>query len=175
MREPTPEKIKRFNEKIIEETRFDFENFRNTLKQGLCPICKEKITSFAFTKPCMHWLLKPFGFEKKYFPFVYKNFDYFRIDPYLRWLVNSETPFKNINDIKDEQIGDKIIETTIKYKNLEWSFSCSKTDLRGHLLSINGRKPHYHFQMRVNNLPFINYSDHHIPFTDYDLWSMDIK
>ena len=33
-----------------------------------------------------------------------------------------------------------------------------------------GNYPHFHFQMRLNNQQFINYSETHIPFSDEDLW-----
>jgi hypothetical protein len=38
---------------------------------------------------------------------------------------------RNINDLADEGTG-KIVELTIKYKNLAWSLSCGANDLCAH-------------------------------------------
>ena len=53
------------------------------------------------------------------------------IENYLRWVASEEAFAKNINDLADEGSG-KLLELTIKYKNLKWSFSCGESDLNGH-------------------------------------------
>ena len=73
--------------------------------------------------------------------------------------------------MKDEQSEDKIIQETIKWKHVEWSFECSKGDFKGHGGS-QSNFPHYHFQMRLNGQQFINYSDFHIPLSEYDIFNL---
>lgn len=57
----------------------------------------------------------------------------------------------NINDLSEETSDSSFLETTIKYKNIEWSFSIGKTDKEGHQTAKIGDKPHYHLQMKVDN------------------------
>lgn len=170
MQKPTPEEIEEINKNSTEKTKRDFERFRKAFRQGECAMCSQRLDSFYEDKPCMHWLLNPQGFKKKHFSLIYNNFNYTRLDPYLRWVANCQATFRQINDIKVEHTPGKIISTTITYENLEWSFSCSPNDLKGH-----GKwPPHYHFQMRIDGRQFINYGEFHIPFTKYDLWGIDI-
>lgn len=166
--------LEQSNKKTLDSADAEYKLFQNSLKNGSCYLCGEKIGAFVENKPCMHWLLRPVGFDKKHFPLVYKNFNYLRIQSYLRWIANTEVIAGNINDLIEEKNQDKIFEYTIKYKNLEWSFSCSNSDLSGHTFSFYGRSPHYHFQMRINGRPFIDYSNFHIPFTEEDLFYLSI-
>lgn len=162
------------NKKTLEDADSEYKEFQEQLSKGECYICDEKIDSFIENKPCQHWLLRPSGFNKKHFPLVYQKFNFFRIAAYLRWIANSEIFAGNINDIMEETNPNKLFEYTIKYKNFEWSFSCSSKDLAGHKLSFSGKSPHYHFQMRIDGRPFINYANFHIPFTDEDLFQLPI-
>jgi hypothetical protein len=58
---------------------------------------------------------------------------------------------ENINDLADEGTG-KLVELTIKYKNLQWSFSCSDNDLSGHDGGgEQSTRPHWHFQVFVDD------------------------
>lgn len=166
--------IDHMNKKTFEDTDREYKEFQEQLSKGKCYICGEKIDSFIENKPCHHWLLRPFGFNKKHFPLVYKKFNFFRIEAYLRWIANSEIIAGNINDITEETNPNKLFEHTIKYKNFEWSFSCSSGDLAGHKVSFLGRFPHYHFQMRIDGRPFIDYANFHIPFTDEDFFQLPI-
>jgi hypothetical protein len=43
-------------------------------------------------------------------------------------------------------------------------------DMRGG----NSNFPHYHFQMRIDNKQFINFGQHHIPFSEKDLFNLDL-
>jgi len=167
--------IRKINKRIRKETGREFKDFKTSLRKDECYLCGLKFSSFNIDKPCIHWLLRPEGFKKKHFPSVYKKFDYFQIQAYFRWLANSEVPFRNINDLVEEKSLSKIIENTIKYKNLEWSFSSSPGDYSGHKFRFHGRFPHYHFQMKINGKIFIRYSDFHIPFIDKDLWTFKVK
>ena len=65
---------------------------------------------------------------------------------------------------------DRIFEITIKYKSIEWSFSCSPSDYKGHSSSRFANFPHYHFQMKINDKVFIKFADFHPPLSDEDLF-----
>jgi len=75
----------------------------------------------------------------------------------------------------EERHSSKFIEETIRYKNLEWSFSCSHGDRVGHSGRRTSRMPHYHFQMKVGGRVIIDYGSFHIPFNDYDEFCFAVK
>lgn len=168
------ETLEKMNQESIEATEVEYEQFRTDFANGLCYLCRDELENFNQNKPCVHWLLRPAGFDKKHFALVYGKFNYLQIQSYLRWIANTEVIAGNINNLEQEKNPAKIIEYTIKYKNLEWSFSCSKGDLAGHESGFYGRKPHYHFQMRINCQPFINYSEFHVPLGEEDLFYLPL-
>jgi len=169
------EKRKWLEKKQREANEEEYKKFRSALDKGICYICSSKLDTFIVEKPCLHWLLRPEGFNKKHFPLVYRKFSYFRIQPFLRWLANTEVLAVNINDLAEETNPKKLFEYTIKYKGLEWSFSCSKGDPAGHFsIYKDVRSPHYHFQMRIDRKPFIDYGDFHIPFKTEDFFHLPI-
>lgn len=77
--------------------------------------------------------------------------------------------FSNINDLAEEKSDRKIISYTVKWKNIEWTFDCSKNDFSGHQ-GTSVDFPHYHFQMRIDGKQFINFNDFHVPFTNDDVF-----
>ncbi|MFA5841883.1 MAG: hypothetical protein WC835_02910 [Candidatus Paceibacterota bacterium] len=156
------------NDEELAKSKKDFENHKALLSQDKCYYCGYSISHFSDSKPCFHWLLKPKGFKKKHFPILYQQKSFHQIESYLRWTANCIVPLYNINDLVEERSPSKIIEETIRYKNIEWSFSCSKNDMRGHASSHEGTVPHYHFQMKIDGQVVINYNSFHIPFSDYD-------
>jgi hypothetical protein len=141
------DKKKLLNEAQLKEATDEYNEFINAFNQDRCYICRKSLATFSVKNPCLHWLLKPKGFKKKNFIEIANQFGYFQIVSYLRWVSNKESFAKNINDITDELFRSKLIELTIKYKNLEWSFSCSLSDYLGHQDSKHTNYPHYHFQM----------------------------
>jgi len=167
----------KINEQQQEDVRKEYESFLENVKVGKCYLCGDYFSKLDEDKSCIHWLLGPFGpneFKKnKHFHLVYERFAFHQMDAYFRWLANYEKPMTNINDL--DEGSDKIIEHTILYKNIEWSFSCSKGDFQGHKDSFSGKYPHYHFQMRVDNLPVISFSEFHVPFLDYDHFVFAVK
>jgi hypothetical protein len=169
------EELQEHNALELEQNKKDFEDHKAALSVGVCHYCGNPISHFSVKKPCFHWLLKPKGFKKKHFPLLYAEKSFHEIEAYLRWTANSETPIRNINDLAEERRPSKIIEETIRYKNIEWSFSCSQNDMEGHESAHDGTMPHYHFQMKVNRLVVINYNGFHIPFSDYDDFSFAVK
>ena len=169
------DEIVKHNEKIIEENKKDFESFVDAIHNNKCDICKKNIDYFNENEICLHWLLKPAGVDKKHISMVLRNFEYGRVEAYLRWLANSESIFKNINDLVEEGASEKVIEQTIKYKDIEWSFSSAKSDFFGHKDTYKGSNPHYHFQMIIDKNIFFRYGDEHINFSSADLLMFKIK
>lgn len=168
------DRIDEINKKEIENTKDQYTEFIEKFSKGECYICKLKLDVFEENNPCVHWLLRPKGFKKKHFELILQRFDYSNIDSYLRWVANQEAVFKNINDLSEERRDSMIFEYIIKYKNFEWLFSCSKGDFEGHK-GTKHEYPHYHIQMRVNNQPFIDFSDFHIPLNNHDKYVIRVK
>ncbi len=167
--ELTGEQIAEGNKANFESAQNQFERFKNDYNQGRCYLCHKELKSFSKRTPCIHWLLKPKGFKKKDLLAIADNYGYFQIQSLLRWYANEESFGKNINSLKEEGSGNKLFEVTIKYKNIEWSFSCAKSDYMGHEKSQHSKHAHYHFQMRVDNRPYINFNDFHLPFSEMDI------
>lgn len=154
------------NRKIAQE---EHAEFKAAFAQGKCSFCDESLESFDETKPCRHWLLKPDGFRKEHFPLLAERYSLGVLENYARWVANEEAFGRNINDLADEGTG-KLVELTIKYKNITWSFSCGVNDLSGHESGQpQWQVPHYHFQMRVNDQSFIRYNDFHSPLSESDV------
>jgi hypothetical protein len=149
--------------------------FTAAFQEGKCSICKSDLTSYVADQPCLHWLLKPRGFEKTDLRKVADRFSMAQIELYIRRVANQEAFAKNINDLADEGTG-KLVELTANYKNLEWAISCGKGDYDGHgSNSEESKRPHYHFQMRIDKKPYIDYADFHIPLHDSDIVTMEAE
>jgi hypothetical protein len=149
------------------QTDHEYERFLEHHERGDCYLCGKPISTISKKEPCLHWLLRRCKFKKKDFHIVYEKYDFFNISAYLRWVANTEASSKNINNLKEESSDRKVFETTIKWKNVEWTLDCSKNDFEGH----SGTKtdfPHWHFQMRIEGNQFINFSDFHIPLSKDD-------
>lgn len=147
--------------------------FKKAFDNGDCYLCHKPLKSFSKKTPCIHWLLKPNGFKKKDILLVTNKYGVFQIQSLLRWYASEEAFAKNINNLAAEGTNSKIIELTIRYKNLEWSFSCGETDYLGHQNSKHAKHPHYHFQMRIDKRPFIGFNDYHLPLSRSDVINME--
>lgn len=159
-----------------EENERVYKNFINELKINRCFLCGCQMNLFDESKPCFHWFTYPLGIKKKHFEkYLEKPIGFFQLDTYFRWLVNTVKPIVNINDLKDETSETSYLETTFIYKNIEWAFSIGNTDKEGHLNSSIGSTPHYHIQMKVDNRIFLKFNDFHIPFSDIDLFYMELS
>lgn len=151
----------------------EHKEFKQAYDAGNCYLCHKSLRTFSRKDPCIHWLLKPKGFKKKDIISIANNFGLFQIQSLLRWYANEEAFARNINNFSEEGTGTKIIELTIRYKNLEWSFSCAKSDYMGHQKSRTSKHPHYHFQMRIDKRPFINFNDFHLPLSEMDVINIE--
>lgn len=152
----------------IEEANAEFSAFVNAFDEGKCYICAKPLKTYSSSSPCLHWFLRPKGIKKKHFDPVFEKYGFFQIQTYLRWIASHDGVLKNINDMPQEGTGKKF-EVTIKYRDIDWSFSCAHSDYSGHKNSMNGNFPHYHFQMRRDSKPFIRFNDFHIPFGEKEL------
>ncbi len=171
-----PDVVERETKLQYEEDARIYKEFIKALKIGKCFLCGEEMTDFNTLKKCFHWFTYPKGIRKTHFKKYLRNpVSFLRLDIYLRWLANTEKPFVNINDLKDDTSKGSYYETTIKYKNIEWAFSIGHTDKDGHPNSQFGSEPHYHIQMKVDGRIFIKFGDFHIRFTDDDLFHMELK
>ena len=149
--------------------------FSEAFEAGNCSICGSELTAYVRDRPCLHWLLKPEGFEKQDLLKITDRYPMRQIERYIRRVANQEALAINVNDLAGEGTG-KLVELTVKYKDLEWAISCSKTDYEGHQGdNENAKKPHYHFQMRINNNRYIDYGDFHIPLHHVDIVNMEAE
>lgn len=165
----SPEEIEEMNRLNDEEHQKQAEAFRAGYEKGICYLCNKPFKTISKDSPCLHWLLRQCKFKKKDLSKVYEKYGYGNIAAFIRWCANQERLLSNINDLEDEKSDRKVLSYTVKWKNIEWTFDCSKNDFQGHQgTSID--YPHYHFQMRVDGRQFINFNDFHVPFTDYDLF-----
>lgn len=169
----SPEEIAHGNEINHRNTQEEFNQFIMHFKAGSCYLCEKPLSSFSKKIPCPHWLLKPKGFKKHDLAAIAEKYGFYQMQAFLRWIANQEAFAKNINDLAEEGSGDKMFEVTIKYKYLEWAFSCAESDYQGHATSQHAKHPHYHFQMRIDGRPFINYSDNHLPFSKMDIVNIE--
>lgn len=165
--------LDRINQLQHEHTVNEYNDFVEHYKKNECYLCGKPFKTISSNNPCIHWLLRSCKFKSKDFSKVYEKYDYHQITSFLRWVANKERFQGNINDLEDERGDNKIFETTIKWKNIEWTFNCSENDYLGHDGS-NSNYPHYHFQMRIDRKPFINFNQHHVPFSDKDLFNLDL-
>lgn len=161
------------NEVDFRRAEAEHQRFQEAFSQGYCYLCKKPLALFSKKSPCAHWLLKPKGFKKNDLPALAQHYGFFQIQSYLRWVANQDGFARHINDLPEEGAGSKLFEVTIKHKNLEWAFSCAESDYLGHATSQHAKHPHYHFQMRVDRRPFINYSDFHLPFSEMDIINIE--
>jgi len=164
------EEINKINEKNLEESEKEYNEFVLAFKRGKCSYCEEDLDYFNNDKPCFHWLLIPRGIKKNNFNSFLKNSECFRLMAYLRWIANQEKPFNNINDLNIESKDSKVFEVTIIFQNKEWTFCCAKSDFDGH-----GRFnfPHYHLCVKIDGNRFINFPDFHLKLSKQDLFELD--
>jgi hypothetical protein len=164
-----PEEQDRINEQNRKQGEDEHSAFHEKFQAGQCWVCGNALSVFDPAKPCPHWLLKPAGFGKEHFELLARKYSLIKLEHYLRWVANEEAFAKNINDLADEGSG-KLVELTIKYKNLQWSFSCSESDLSGHDGGgEHSKRPHWHFQMYQDDKPFIRYNDFHLALSEEDI------
>ena len=166
--------LSRLNQLQHKQDMDEYLEFKEHYEKDECYLCGKPFKVISKNKPCLHWLLRRCKFKAKDFSKIYHQYDYHQISSFLRWVANQERFQGNINDLLDEKSENSLFEVTMKWKNIEWTFNCSRNDYSGHD-GGNSNYPHYHFQMRIDNKQFINFSQHHLPFSRKDLFYFDIK
>lgn len=170
----TEEQRANFTQKQIDESNRQHADFIAAFNAGACYLCGGGLDSFDKAAPCVHWLLRPDGFKKKHFPEITKKYGAMQMQAWLRWVATTEAIARNIVDTGGENGNDKLLEVTIKYQRFTWSFSCRESDFMGHKMARVGNAPHYHFQMRIDDRPFINYNDFHPPLHRHDIVGLEM-
>ena len=165
--------IERRNKREIERSIAVSNEFKYFYNRNICYACKKSFDTFNIEEPCIHWLLGIPKFKAQYFSKIYTKFDYGDMSSFLRLVANQEHFQGNINDMSSEQDSEKVFQATIVWKNIEWSFDCSKSDYTGHSGKALAKFPHYHFQMRIDKKRFIDFNQHHVPFSESDLFVLD--
>ena len=166
-----------YNKAALAESARNYQEFENSFKKGVCCYCNGTLNTInEKTGSCYHWLLAPKSLKKKNIErFFLEHDDYLALTTYLKWVANTDRPFAKINNLADEKNPAKLIEETIVYKTIEWSFSCGKTDFEGHADSKNANFPHYHFSMVIDGRPFISFNDLHIRLNSKDVYVLKAK
>lgn len=168
----TDDERTRWNQGQHDEHQRQHAEFRAGYHAQTCYLCGRDIKTVSKEEPCLHWLLRRGKFKNKDIKLIANKYGYFQIAAYLRWCANEEKFMANVNDLVEEAPAGKILSSTIKWKNIEWSFDCSPNDLAGHAGS-HSDYPHYHFQMRIDGRQFINFNDFHLPFSRNDLFGLE--
>lgn len=168
------EEVEKINRKQHEENLRQVQAFKEGYQKGSCYLCGKDFKTMSVEEPCLHWLLRLCKFQKKHFKLIYEKYGYHNIAAYLRWCANVEKLLSNINDLESERSERKILSSTIKWKNIEWTFDCTEKDVKGHQGTYI-EYPHYHFQMRIDGRPFINFNEFHVPFSKEDLEILKLR
>ena len=154
--------------------RAEYDRFQKAYREGNCYLCDLPLNQANTRKLCPHWLLQPQGIKTRDIGQVLAKFGYFRTQAFLRWLANQEGFARNINDLDGERDPSKVMEATIAFRDFEWTFTCAQSDLDGHSTSANAEAPHFHFQMKRGTQIIFGFSGLHCPFTDHDLFKVEI-
>lgn len=170
----TADEVEEINKKQHGENLRQVRAFKEAYPKEQCYLCGKDFKTLSKDQPCLHWLLRKGKFKKNDFKLIYTKYGYHNVAAFLRWCANEEKLLSNINDLESERSGRKILSSTIKWKNIEWTFDCSENDLKGHEGSYIDY-PHYHFQMRIDGRPFINFNDVHVPFSKEDLVILNLR
>ncbi len=161
------EQIRKDNLEDSAQAMHEYQEFVSYYQRGECFICKKPLQTNSSEVICLHSLLRQNWAKKKDFQKLFFKYWYFNIATYVRWAANQDSFIRNINNLEDEKSSNKKFEYTVKCGHIERTFSCANSDFSGHCWACSF--PHYHFQMRISNKPFIDFSDFHIRFSEYDL------
>lgn len=151
----------------------EYHLFLDAYRKEKCYLCGNSFKTLSKERPCVHWLLRRGRFKKKDLPRLFGTFGFTQFAAFTRWVANQERPFGNINDLEIGRDSRKLFQFTVCWKNIKWAFDCSKNDYLGHT-GKHTDFPHFHLQMRIDNQPFIDFGDFHIPFTEEDLFRIDL-
>jgi hypothetical protein len=63
-----PTHFKYWNDKQRQHAENEAAEFRAAFAERKCSVCGQPIASYTKSEPCLHWLLRPDGFEKEDLP-----------------------------------------------------------------------------------------------------------
>lgn len=170
-----PDDIKKILQKQEDEQNLkDFLSLKENLEMGKCYLCGKSIEENSEENPCFHVLLNPKLKKKIREALFAKQISFIKLYTYLAWVANTENPFFNVNDSLNDIASNRLFESTIRYKNIEWSFSFKKSDMEGHKGKKVGESPHYHFQMTVDKKIIASFNNCHLYFTPYDFFMFEM-
>lgn len=152
----------------------DFIALKEALQEGKCSLCGKSIDVCDEQSPCFHFLLNPKLKGNSRDALLSKPNSFIQLYTYLAWVANTQQPFFNVNDIISDIANNRLFESTIRYKNIEWSFSFKQSDFEGHQNAKIGNLPHYHFHMTVDGRPIAIFNKCHINFIPYDFLMFEI-
>ncbi|MBE0574388.1 MAG: hypothetical protein IH613_00670 [Desulfuromonadales bacterium] len=158
----------RIQEENAKEAEALYKEFTAAFSKEMCDSCGKPINTFSKESPCFHWLLRPGKAKKEHIEKVLREKGYFRCAAYIKWVSNFESHFKYINNLSEEGNLEALFHWSAKYKHIKWTFWCTRNDYAGH----NNQPPHFHFEMRLDKMPFIKFNDFHIPFSEEDLFNI---
>lgn len=164
------EELKRGMESDHQQTETEYKEFTKYFSEGKCYLCFKSLIGCDYSKPCIHWLLRGHKrIKKKHIEQALKTKELFHIIPFLHWIASYEAKLTNINDFEAyEERKDLVYQETIRYKNIAWTFWVKEGDLQGHN-SRHTNFPHYHIHMTIDGNRFINFSDLHLPLSEWDI------
>lgn len=168
-----PDLIQKFNDAQVERDSKDFQSLKENLEKGKCYLCGQSIENIDESTPCLHWLINPKAKKKHLAKVLNAGKGLLHLYGYLTWVANSVNPLVNIDDTADGNDINKIFETTIRYKEFEWSFSLARSDFEGHQ-GTKSDYPHFHLQMKKGGNTVIKFNDLHIPFSDNDFAQIEM-
>lgn len=168
------EVVEQMQTQEVKQNQKDFDALMNALQEGKCYLCGRDIDECDEKNPCFHFLLNP-RLKRKYInALISQPISFIQLYTYLAWVANTERPCFNINDTLSDIANKRLFETTIRYKNIEWSFNFKQSDFEGHQDTKIGNSPHYHFHMTVDGKPIATFNKCHISFTPYDFLMFEI-
>lgn len=168
------EEVERHNDRDTARYETEYDAFSTEYQKGKCYLCHCDFKTISRDRPCVHWLLRRGKFKKNDFPLLFEKFGFTQLAAFTRWAANQEQPLSAINDLDVLRGERKVFEFTVRWKNIEWTFDCSKNDYEGHD-GLKTNFPHFHLQMRIDGRAFIDFGDFHIPFTEEDLFRIDVS
>lgn len=143
-----------------------YNEFTEAFSKGMCDSCGKPNSTFSKESPCFHWVLRPSKSKKEHIEKVLKAKGYFRCAACVRWVANFDSHFKNINNLSEEGNVEALFHWLLNTSISNGHLWCARNDFAGH----SNQLPHFHFEMRLDKMPFIKFNDCHIPFTDEDLF-----
>jgi hypothetical protein len=130
------------NSRALKHAENEAKAFSADFSAGKCHVCGEALSSFNKNEPCLHWLLKPEGFEKRDFPRIAERFSFEQVERFIRrvakrskalvslWSLQRGTRTLNGRSLADKVTTMVMIATPKMQSGRTITFKCGsiKTD-----------------------------------------------